>query len=319
MKLDLIDYEHGISAIDSGFVRPRLDAIHMVVEDGRAAFIDTGTNTSIPFVLEALRAKGLTPESVDYVMLTHIHLDHAGGASQMMKLFPNAKLTVHPRGARHMADPAKLWQATVDVYGLETALRNYGEIIPIPKERIIETPDGHTVALAGREFLFLDTPGHARHHVCIRDAKTGHFFVGDCFGLAYTELETDGKRYSFPTSSPSQFEPDLLHQTIDRVLSHHPEAIYLTHYAQVREVPRIAADVHRLIDAHVAMAKAIQASGARGEERHQRLKAGVRKLIADESVRQGWKLTPAALTEVFSVDDELNAQGLAIWLDAQPA
>lgn len=319
MTLDLIDYDHGISAIDSGFVRPRLDAIHMIVENGRAAFVDTGTNYSIPFVLEALQRKGLTPESVDYVMLTHIHLDHAGGASQMMKVFPNAKLTVHPRGARHMADPAKLWQATVDVYGLETALKNYGEIIPIPKERIIETPDGAKVALAGREFLFLDTPGHARHHVCIRDSRTGRFFVGDCFGLAYTELETAGKRYSFPTSSPSQFEPHLLHQTIDRVLGFKPEAIYMTHYAEVRDVPRIAADVHRLLDAHTDMAKAVQASGARGNERHEKLKAGVRQLISDEAKRQGWQLSPAALTDVFSVDDELNAQGLAIWLDAQPA
>jgi glyoxylase-like metal-dependent hydrolase (beta-lactamase superfamily II) len=319
MELDLIDYPEGISAIDSGFVRPRLDAIHMIVEKGRAAFVDTGINASIPAVLEALARKGLSPESVDYVMLTHIHLDHAGGASQMMKLFPNAKLTVHPRGARHMADPAKLWAATVEVYGLDTALKNYGEIIPIPKERIIETPDGATVSLAGRDFLFLDTPGHARHHVCIRDSRTGHFFVGDCFGLAYTELETDGRRFSFPTSSPSQFEPDLLTQTIDRVVSYQPEAVYLTHYAQIKDVPRIAADVTRLIAAHVELAKSVQASGARGQERHEKLKAGVRTLIAEEAKRQGWKLSPAALTEVFSVDDELNAQGLAIWLDAQPA
>jgi hydroxyacylglutathione hydrolase len=319
MELDLIDYPEGISAIDSGFVRPRLDAIHMVVEKGRAAFIDTGTNYSIPYVLEALKAKGLGVGDVDYVMLTHIHLDHAGGASQMMKLFPNAKLTVHPRGARHMANPSKLWEATVEVYGLETALKNYGEIIPIPQERIIETPDGATVSLAGREFLFLDTPGHARHHVCIRDSRTGHFFVGDSFGLAYTELETDGRRFSFPTSSPSQFEPELLAKTIDRVVSYKPEAIYLTHYAQVKDVPRIAADVQRLIAAHVEMAKKVQAGGARGQERHEQLKAGVRTLISEEANRQGWKLSPQALTEVFSVDDELNAQGLAIWLDAQPA
>jgi len=319
MKLDLIDYEHGISAIDSAFVRPRLDAIHMMIEKGRAAFIDTGTTHSIPYVLEALKAKGLGPEHVDYVILTHIHLDHAGGASQMMKIFPNARLTVHPRGARHMADPSKLWQATVDVYGIETALRNYGEIIPIPKKRIIETPDEFKLDFNGRELQFFDTPGHARHHVCIRDSRSGHFFVGDCFGLAYTELETDGRRFSFPTSSPSQFEPHLLHQTIDRVLSHKPEALYLTHYAQIRDVPRIAADVHRLLDAHTEMAQAVQASGARGDERHVQLKAGVRKLIADEAKRQQWKLNDQELIEVFSVDDELNAQGLAIWLDAQPA
>ena len=319
MKLDLIDYEYGISAIDSGFVRPRLDAIHMMVHNGRAALIDTGTSHSIPYVLEALKSKGLGPDHVDFVILTHIHLDHAGGASRMMKLFPNARLTVHPRGARHMANPSVLWQATVDVYGLEKALRNYGEIVAIPKERIIETPDGFKLDFAGRELQFFDTPGHARHHVCIRDSLSGHFFVGDCFGLAYTELETDGRRFSFPTSSPSQFEPHLLHKTIDLVVGHQPDAIYLTHYAQVRDVPRIAADVHRLIDGHVEMAKTVQASGVRGAERHEKLKAGVRQLIADESKRQEWKLSQQELLDVFSVDDELNAQGLAIWLDARPA
>lgn len=319
MKLDLIDYEHGISAIDSGFVRPRLDAIHMVVENGRAAFIDTGTNHSLPMVLEALKVKGLTAESVDYVMLTHIHLDHAGGASQMMKAFPNAKLTVHPRGARHIADPSKLWQATVDVYGEETALRNYGEIIPIPKERIIETPEGHTVLLAGREFLFIDTPGHARHHVCIRDSRSGHFFVGDCFGLAYTELTTNGVRHGFPTTSPSQFEPPVLQATMNRVLGYKPEAIYMTHYAQLRDPARVAADVQRLLDAHCELAKAVQASGARGEERHAKILAAIRQLVLDEGKRQGWPLTEAQMLDVFSVDDDLNAQGLEIWLDTQKA
>jgi hydroxyacylglutathione hydrolase len=319
MKLDLIDYEHGISAIDSGYVRPRLDAVHLIVEHGHAAIIDTGTYVSIPLVLEALKVKGLAPESVDYVILTHIHLDHAGGASQMMQLFPNAKLVVHPRGARHMADPSKLWQAVVEVYGLETSLRNYGEIIPIDKNRIIEAPDGFRLDFAGRELEFFDSPGHARHHVCIRDSKTGHFFVGDCFGLAYTELETAGKRYAFPTSSPSQFEPDLLHKTIDRVLSYKPEAIYLTHYAQIRDVERIAADVHRLIDAHVALAREVQATGLRGEERQAALKAGVRRLIAEEAKRQQWSISEADLIELFSIDDDLNAQGLAIWADAQAA
>ncbi len=300
-------------------MRPRLDAIHLMVENGRAAIIDTGTSHSIPYVLEALKAKGLRPDDVDYVILTHIHLDHAGGASQMMKLFANAKLTVHPRGARHMADPARLWQATVDVYGLERALRNYGEIIPIPKERIIETPEGAVLDFAGRELRFFDTPGHAPHHVCIRDGRSGHFFVGDCFGLAYTELEADGRRYAFPTSSPSQFDPPRLHQTIDRIAGQQPEAVYLTHYAQIHDVPRIAADLHRLIDGHVDMARAVQGSGARGAERQAKLKAGVRRLVADEARHQKWQLTEQQLIDVFSVDDELNAQGLAIWLDTQPA
>ncbi|MBL8381277.1 MAG: MBL fold metallo-hydrolase [Burkholderiales bacterium] len=315
MQVDLIDYQNGISALDSGFARPRLDAIHLVVENGGVAIIDSGVNASVPLLLAALAAKGLSPADVDYVMLTHIHLDHAGGAGALMAACPNARLTVHPRGARHMIDPSRLWQATVDVYGLKAAQRSYGAIVPVPAGRVIETGEGHRLALRGRELAFFDTPGHARHHVCIRDSATGHFFVGDCFGLAYTELNLHGRQHVFPTASPSQFDPDALKRTIRRIAGCAPDALYLTHYGQVRDVPRIAEDLLRLIDAHTTMAQAVQASGARGAERHALLKAGVREIIADEALRQGWPLAPAALAELFSIDDELNAQGLAIWLD----
>ena len=317
MTIDLIDYEHGISALDSGFFRKRLDAIHFIIEDGHAAIVDTGINASVPLVLEALSTKGLRPEDVDYIFLTHIHLDHAGGASQLMRRLPNAKLTVHPRGARHMADPSKLWAATVEVYGEEVATRNYGEIIPIAKERIIETPHAFTLDLRGRGFTFYDTPGHAKHQVAIRDSRSGHLFVGDTCGLAYTEVETDGKRFSFPTSSPSQFDPVALHASLELIASLKPAALYLTHYAQIRDVPRILGDLHRLIDAHVEMARKVGATGVKGAERQARLMDGMAQMILSERDRHGWKLTDAQTLDVFVIDHELNAQGLGIWLDGQ--
>ena len=317
MTIDLIDYDAGISALDSGFFRKRLDAIHLIIEDGHAAIVDTGINASVPLVLEALSTKGLRPEDVDYIFLTHIHLDHAGGASQLMRLLPNAKLAVHPRGARHMADPAKLWAATVEVYGEEVATRNYGQIIPIDKERIIETPHGFTLDLRGRVFTFYDTPGHAKHQVAIRDAYTGHLFVGDTCGLAYTEVETDGRRFSFPTSSPSQFDPVALHASLDLIAGLKPEALYLTHYAQIHDVPRILADLHRLIDAHVEMARKVGATGVKGAARQARLMEGMAQIILSERDRHGWRLTDAETLDVFVIDHELNAQGLGIWLDAQ--
>ena len=317
MTIDLIDYEHGISALDSGFFRKRLDAIHFIIEDGHAAIVDTGINASVPLVLEALSTKGLRAKDVDYIFLTHIHLDHAGGASQLMRLLPNAKLTVHPRGARHMADPSKLWAATVEVYGEEVATRNYGEIIAIAKERIIETPHHFTLDFRGRKFTFYDTPGHAKHQVAIRDSRSGHLFVGDTCGLAYTEVETNGKRFSFPTSSPSQFDPVALHASLELIASLKPEALYLTHYAQIRDVPRILADLHRLIDAHVEMARKVGATGVKGDERQARLMDGMTHIILSERDRHGWKLTDAETLDVFVIDHELNAQGLGIWLDGQ--
>ena len=112
-----IDYEHGVSAIDSGYVRPMLAAVHLIVEGGRAAIVDTGTNDSVPAVLEALAARGVPPGNVDWVMLTHVHLDHAGAAGLLARHLPNARVTVHPRGARHMVDPSRLLAGTVAVYG----------------------------------------------------------------------------------------------------------------------------------------------------------------------------------------------------------
>ena len=317
MAIDLIDYEHGISALDSGFHRPRLDAIHLMVERGRVALIDTATAHSVPLVLEALNVKGFGPEDVDLVMLTHIHLDHAGGAGELMRLLPNATLTVHPRGARHMADPAKLWAATVEVYGEETAVRNYGVIPAIDSRRIRETPDGFKLDFQGRELTFYDTPGHARHHVCIHDSRSGHVFTGDTFGLGYIELETDGARFCFPTSSPSQFDPLALHASIERIAALKPDAIYVTHYSKVSDVPRIAADLHRLIDEHAALAQRAADAGLTGDARHGFLKDGVGAIILAERDRQGWRLSDAAVLEVFEIDHELNAQGLGNYIDGR--
>src|SRR5579863_2378067 len=165
----LWDFEHGISAIDTDYVRPRLDASHLIVRGGRAAYVDTGTSHSVPALLEALVEKDLSPAAVDYVFLTHVHLDHAGGAGELMRHLPNAKVLVHPRGAVHMADPAKLIAGTKAVYGDAEFERLYGRIPPIPAERIVEVPDGLLVRLGGSEFLFIHTPGHALHHYSIVD------------------------------------------------------------------------------------------------------------------------------------------------------
>jgi glyoxylase-like metal-dependent hydrolase (beta-lactamase superfamily II) len=310
------DYEYGISAIDSGYGRPQLAAIHLVVEDGRAALIDTGNYAAVAHVLAALQAKGLGRESVDYVILTHIHLDHAGGAGALMAELPNAQLVVHPRGARHMIDPSRLLAGVAEVYGEEATRRMYGALVPVPAERVIEATHERLLALAGRELLFLDTPGHARHHLSVVDRRSGHAFTGDTFGLSYRELDRDGMQFIFPTTSPVHFEPRQLHASIGLIESFAPAAVYVTHYGQVRDVPRLAADMHRLIDAHVALALAERDAG---QARHARLVAGLWQILFGEARRYGWTLPRERLREVFDTDIELNAQGLGVWLDGSGA
>ncbi len=312
----LIRYEHGIVAIDSGYQKPIYDAIHLIVDNGRAAFIDSGTNYSVPAMLAALDEFGIQRQNVDYVILTHIHLDHAGGAGLLMRELPAAQLVVHPRGARHMADPAKLVAAVFEVYGKEQTRAMYGDILPIPLDRIVETGHESVITLGGRELLLLDSPGHAKHHIVIRDSRSGHIFTGDTFGLSYRQLDAGGRQFIYPTTSPSQFDPVALHRSVDMIAAFKPEAVYVTHYSQARDVPRLASDMHRLIDAQLEIAQRETGSGT---ERHERIKQGLEQLMKKEAEQQGWKLQGRDATDFFAMDIDLNAQGMEIWLDSPRA
>ena len=308
----LTRYEHDIYSVDAQYVRPKHAAIHLILENGRVALVDSGCNDSIPNALQALDELRVSVDSVDYVMLSHIHLDHAGGAGTMMKLFPNARLVVHPRGAWHMAKPARLMESVATVYGIEETRRLYGEVLPIDASRIIEATHETSIDLAGRKLLCLDTPGHAKHHIAIVDSKSGHIFSGDTFGLSYPELDTDGRQFIFPTTTPVQFEPQAMHASIEMLMSYRPQAIYLTHFGQICDVAAKALDLHRMIDAHVAIALREKNVGA---ERHARIRAGLDELLLEETKRFGCRLADTDVLTVFDADLELNTQGLVVWLD----
>lgn len=302
----------GILALDSGYGRAGLAAIHLIIHQGQAAIVDSGTNASVPRVLSALAAAGIAPDRVAWVMLTHIHLDHAGGAGSLMCALPNAKLLVHPRAVRHMIDPARLWEATAAVYGAEQAFALYGRLAPVAEERIVAAVDGLEVSMGERRFRVFDAPGHARHHICIWDETAHAFFTGDAFGLSYRELDVNGRASIFPTTTPSQFDPDAMHATIDRLLALGPEAMYLTHFSRVTEVARLGADLHRLIDTQVAVARAARGEGV---ARHVEILAGLEQIVREEAERQGWTLAEAEVFDLLKMDLELNAQGLGVWLD----
>jgi glyoxylase-like metal-dependent hydrolase (beta-lactamase superfamily II) len=309
--MSLEDLGHGITAIDTGFHRPFFDASHLLVERGRAAFVDVGTAFSVPALLAALDARSVARDAVDWVILTHVHLDHAGGAGQLMQALPSAKLLVHPRGARHMIDPAKLWAGATEVYGPEAMARTYGALVPVSAERVVEAPDGFTVELGGRPLVFLDTPGHARHHVCVWDEASRSMFTGDTFGLAYRELASDRGAFVLPTTTPVQFEPEPLKASVDRLVSHGPRQILLTHYSRVTEIERLAADMRRRTDELVALGRSVDG----GPDRAARLRAGVRELFHGWLRDHGTPLGPERIDELLGFDVELNSQGLEVWLD----
>jgi glyoxylase-like metal-dependent hydrolase (beta-lactamase superfamily II) len=307
-----IDYHNGIVAIDSNYIKPQLASIHMVIEGDQVAIIDTGVNATVPAVLETLAQYQLAPEQVTVVILTHIHMDHAGGTGELMRHLPNAKVVVHPRGSRHMAAPEKLIAGTIAVYGEEKTARIYGEIQPVPADRIVEARHEDVIHLGERQLLLLDTPGHALHHICIVDRKTGHIFSGDTFGLSYRELDNNGRQFMFATTTPVHFDPQALFASIELLLSFQPQAIYLTHFSQIRDIPTMAAKLKTCLQAHVDIA---QAAAGKGQQRIDEIKAGLAEWIQRESVNQDWGLQGDAAVKFLAMDIDLNAQGLNVWLE----
>ena len=305
---------HGITCIDTGYHRAGLAACYLVVDDGEAALIETGTALNLPAILRALTDCGVAPEQLRYIMPTHVHLDHAGGAGALLARCPQATLVAHPRGARHLVDPERLIAGAKAVYGEESFTRMYGDIVPAPLERVREAADGSRWTLGRRELLVRDTPGHARHHFCVWDETSRGWFTGDTFGIAYREFYCGGEPYLIPTTTPVQFEPDAMHASVARMEAEQPTAMYLTHYAQVTDVPRLAADLHRLIDAHVAIA---ERHAAAGDVRTALIERDVWALVGEEAQRQGWTLPETEWRALLALDVELNAQGLDVWLDAR--
>lgn len=300
----------GIFCIDTELQRPGFDAAWLVIEQGRAAFIDCGTSHAVPAMLQALADAGLGPEAVDWLILTHVHLDHAGGAGALLAHLPNATVLVHPRGAPHLVDPSRLVAGATAVYGEAEMLRSYGQVLPIAQARIQLLDDGMVLSLAGRELLCIDTPGHARHHLCVFDRRSRSWFTGDTFGISYRELDGPNGHFIIPTTSPVQFEPEPLKQSIARLLDHAPLAMHLTHYGSVGQVDRLGQQLLEQIDAMVVIGRQAQAAGENGLE--DRLFAALSAYYAQRAEQAG--LAAEAVLRALAIDIRLNAQGLVCWL-----
>ncbi len=307
----LIPAGPGIYAVDTGFVRPHFDAAWLVVERGRAAFIDTGTARAMPRLLGALDALGLARDAVDWIIPTHVHLDHAGGVGQLAQALPAARVLVHPRGARHLQDPSQLWAGATAVYGEQEMLRSYGSLEPVAPDRLVESSDGQVVELAGRALRIAHTPGHARHHHCIWDEATRGWFTGDTFGLSYREFDTARGPWILPTSTPVQFEPEALQASIGRLMAAQPACMYLTHFGRVTEVPRLGALLLQLLGQLAAMGR----EERHAANRHERLKQRQLDLFCASAAAHGCTMGREQVAGLLAMDLELNAQGMAIWLD----
>lgn len=313
------DLGHGITCIDTGYARPMLAACYMLEANGQLAFIDCGTSYTVERALKILGGKGYTAEQVSYVIPTHVHLDHAGGAGAMIAAFPNARLVIHPRGARHMIDPTKLIAGVKAVYGEAGYKKHFGELVAVPEDRVIEAGDGFELDMNGRLLNFIDTPGHARHHFCIHDALSNGIFTGDTFGLSYREFDTENGSFIFATTTPVQFDPQAWYQTLDRLMALKPDNFYLTHFSVIPATADLEQRLRQSIEMFVAIADAASANVANvnGDNLRQEIMQKMEEKLMNELRAHGCQLSDSKCRELLKGDIDLNTQGLVFWLKSK--
>lgn len=192
--------------------------------------VETGSYRSLASLMQGLTELGVAPGDLRHIVVTHVHLDHAGGVGHLMAMAPHALVHCHPRAARHLIDPTRLVAGAKAVYGdaLETM---FGEPKPVPADRVVIHGDKSTLQTGDRTLIFYDTPGHAKHHLCVLDQVTQGLFSGDTVGIRYDPAYTGWPFvYGFPTTSPADFDPAVMLASLDRLQSLNPSRVYHTHF-----------------------------------------------------------------------------------------
>lgn len=306
-----LEYEGGVVAIDSGMVRPQMAACYLLESDAAMAVVEAGNNASTERILKVIASRGRRPEDVSHVIVTHVHLDHAGGAGSLMQHLPNARLVVHPRGARHLIDPSRLEASARAVYGDEKFNEMYGTLIPVDEQRVLVMEDGDSLQVGQRSLSFIDSPGHARHHFTVWDEQSRGWFTGDTFGISYRELDTENGSFIFPTTTPVQFDPPALIASIDRMMEKNPENMYLTHFGRVTEVQRLATDMKKGVQLFAELGERFESD----ENRTTKIETAMMDGLVSRARDHGVSLDDESLREVFANDVVLNTQGIEFWLE----
>ncbi|MEJ2383977.1 MAG: MBL fold metallo-hydrolase [Xanthomonadales bacterium] len=309
--ITVLEYPGGISAIDSGMVRDQMAACYLLETGTAVAVIETGNAASADRIMKVLRFRGRQPEEVSHVIVTHVHLDHAGGAGRLLQKLPQAVLAVHPRGARHMIDPSKLEASARAVYGDEKYEAMYGALVPAPEDRVQIMEDGDSLQVGHRRLEFMDAPGHARHHFTVWDEETAGWFTGDTFGLSYRELDTVNGPFIFPTTTPIQFDPEALVASVDRMMARTPKNMYLTHFGRVQDVRRLADDMREGVRFFADLGE----RHAKSEQRTRLIEEAMMDWLTTRARRHGVTLDDDALDAILRPDVVLNTQGIEFWLD----
>lgn len=282
-------------------------AAFLMLEGDEAAFVETNTAHAWPHLLAALEANGRSPADVRWVFVTHAHLDHAGGAWRVIEACPNATLVAHPRAAPHLIDPTKLVASAKGVYGEAVFAELYGDLQPIPANRVKIVADGETLRWGSRTLTFLHTRGHANHHYVLFDPTTSSVFTGDAFGIAYPAVQ-HMRPWVFPSTSPTDFDGPAAIESVARIVATGARRAWLTHFGELTDLPTIAASLTEQLEHWTTVVVDADERGLAGDELAAHMAAVVGEHFDAAAQAHG---VPAGGRSLLALDVDLNAQGLA--------
>lgn len=300
-----------IDGYDSGL--PERTGIY-VIEEEELTLVETGPSPSVPYIRAGLERLGYTLEQVKYIILTHIHLDHAGGAGLLLADCPNATIVAHPKAVRHLVDPTRLIAGAQAVYGaLFDSL--FAPIVAVPQERIVAKHDGETLQIGPACTLqFLDTPGHANHHFSIYDPVSNGMFTGDTAGVYYCQLAREGVPFFLPSTSPNQFDPDKMRSAIARYREMKLDRLYFGHFGMSEQVEEAYRQVLRWLPIFVEEGEKAYAAGHGYEQLRDSLFARVKDELRQQGVDEEHELF-----SYIRIDAEVSAMGLLDYMQKREA
>ncbi len=271
--------------------------------------IETGSQKSHDALVMGLVELGVMPEDLRHIIVTHVHLDHAGGVGQMMARAPEALLHCHPRARRHVIDPSRLGAGARKVYG-DKVDDIFGPLVPVEEDRVVPQEDGSALEVGDRTLVFYDTPGHARHHTCVVDQITQGLFSGDTVGIRYVPSYTGWNFvYGFPTTSPSDFDPDVMLTTLDRLQELDLTRVYHTHFGVTHPAAAAFDFSRRGTEAVARLIEQVSPAPSLGEV-HEALS----RVVKDDLSLCGHTVDNVA---PLGVDIWLNSQGIFVYLQKQ--
>lgn len=297
--------------VDCHYVREERACAFLLIEGDRASFVDNNTVFAVPYLLEALEKRGIKRENVDYIIVTHVHLDHAGGTAELVKHCPNAKVIAHPKASRHLANPSRLIDGARAVYGEPLFTQLYGNIEPVPEEKIYSVSDNEVIKWGNRELKFMHTLGHATHHICIYDNASNGVFTGDSFGIGQSDDQTFENLFVIISTAPADFDPGEAEKTICRILELTPDYVFLPHYGIHKNPEKIADKLLRALDSMKIIINTAIAKEIPDDRLMDWLVPRVEESLKEQIKWCGYNDVEGAM-EWLGDDPRINAMGLMI-------